>query len=558
MSIYYKSLLIFDKEQQTARKINFQPGVNIVTSKENSVGKTSLSLMLLYSFGAKVKFSDKWNLNNIFTKLTIQKDAKIIEIIRHKDTYSIIADGKKFFYPVQTKGYSEKLYELLGLTIKIKDKNSDTYSTAIPSLYLLPYFLSQTDINSERSVFQDLNMYNKNDLHDALYYHVGALDNDYSTIIHQFTQATKELDALKKAHEKQKSEIEYLEGKLEDHKSPKSTDCDVDLDADIALYEQYSKAKQNHYVLVRRKAELKHKIKLLNNTLKDNAVYTAKLLENEDIICPVCNSDITDFISSALRIGIAESDINSELADLKSELLSTERKIALLKPALDTLQNSVQQIDLQRENVKITRAIIVWNEELTKAKISFGETQLRIDALEETIKKHSKSVKAYNEKKSAADSTYRTSFSTLLDATNISTTGIDISKLGLYDTITLSGSEIPRVAISKFFALLESRSSDSIIMPIIFDFPNLDMTEENLLKCFKVMCEKISNTELYPQSFVFSINCKERIAKAGATLTDASVIDMEVLPADNPDQQQLLCKHDYVAYAKEINEIVNV
>ena len=557
MSIYYKSLLIFDKEQQTARKINFQPGVNIVTSKENSVGKTSLSLMLLYSFGAKVKFSDKWNLNNIFTKLTIQKDSKIIEIIRHKDTYSIIADGKKFFYPVQTKGYSEKLYELLGLTIKIKDKNSDTYSTAIPSLYLLPYFLSQTDTNSERSVFQDLNMYNKNDLHDALYYHVGALDNEYSTIIHQFTQATKELDALKKAHEKQKAEIEYLEGKLEDHKSPKSTDCDVDLDADIALYEQYSKAKQNHYILVRRKAELKHKIKLLNNTLKDNAVYTAKLLENEDIICPVCNSDITDFISSALRIGIAESDINSELADLKSELLSTERKIALLKPTLDTLQNSVQQIDLQRENVKITRAIIVWNEELTKAKLSFGETQLRIDALEETIKKHSKSVKAYNEKKSAADSTYRTSFSTLLDATNISTTGIDISKLELYDTITLSGSEIPRVAISKFFALLESRSSDSIIMPIIFDFPNLDMTEENLLKCFKVMCEKISNTELYPQSFVFSINCEERITKAGATLTDASVIDMEALPADNPDQQQLLCKHDYVAYAKEINEIVN-
>lgn len=557
MSIYYKSLLIFDKEKQTARKIVFQPGINIVTSKQNSVGKTSLSLMLLYSFGAKVKFSDKWNLNNIFTKLTIEKDSKIIEIIRHKDTYSIIADGKKFFYPIQSKGYSEKLYELLGLTIKIKDKNSDTYSTAVPSLYLLPYFISQTDTNDDRSVFEDLNMYKKKDLHDALYYHVGALDNEYSTIIHQFTQATKDLDTLKKAHEKQKAEIEYLEEKLENHKNTKSTDCDADLDADIAIYEQYSRIKQNYYTLVRKKAELKHKIHLLNNALIDNTAYTAKLLENEDIICPVCNSDITDFISSALKIGIAESDINAELADLKSELLSIERKIVKIKPNLDTLQNSVQQIDLRRENVKITRAIIVWNEELTKAKASFGEIQLKIDALEETIKRHSKSVKTYKEKKSAADSTYRTSFSTLLTATNISTTGIDISKLGLYDTITLSGSEIPRVAIAKFFALLESRSSDSIIMPIIFDFPNLDMTEENLLKCFKVMCEKISDTETYPQSFVFSINCEERIAKAGATLADASVINLETLPADDPEQQQLLCKHDYVAYAKEINQIVN-
>ena len=68
MSILYKELLIVDKKAKTARKIRFEKGVNIITSKENSVGKTSLSLMLLYSFGAKVKFSDKWNLEDIFTK----------------------------------------------------------------------------------------------------------------------------------------------------------------------------------------------------------------------------------------------------------------------------------------------------------------------------------------------------------------------------------------------------------------------------------------------------------------------------------------------------------
>ena len=81
MSIIYKELLIVDKENKTARKINFEPGINIITSKLNSVGKTSLSLMLLYSFGAKVKFSDKWNLENIFTKLTLSNNDKEIVII---------------------------------------------------------------------------------------------------------------------------------------------------------------------------------------------------------------------------------------------------------------------------------------------------------------------------------------------------------------------------------------------------------------------------------------------------------------------------------------------
>lgn len=557
MAIYYKSLLIFDKEKQTARKINFQPGVNIITSKRNSVGKTSLSLMILYSFGAKVKFSDKWNLNNIFTKLTILKDTSEIEIIRHKDTYTILANGERFFYAVQKNGYSEKLYELLGLTIKIKDKNADTYSTAVPSLYLLPYFLSQTKTEEDRSVFEDLNMYNKADLYDALYYHVGALDNHYSSVVHQFTRTKKEFEELRKAREKQIAEIQYLEGKLAEHKNTKLVDSESDIENDIAVYEKYSTRKQEYYSLIKESSELKHKIKLLNNALVENLTYTERLLEDEDIICPVCNSNITDFISSALKVGIAESDINAELGELKSELLSVDRKIALIKPRLDALREDVMRINQQRENVKITRAIIVWNEELTAAKASFGETQLQIARLEELIKEHSKSVRSYNEKKKEADSGYRTSFSALLNATNISTTGINISTLGLYDTLHLSGSEIPRVAISRFFALLESRDANSIIMPIIFDFPNLDMTEDNLIKCFKVMCEKITDTEMYPQSFIFSINCEERIAKAGASLEDATVIDMEKLPTDDIENPQLLCRYDYSFYAKEINEMMN-
>lgn len=94
-------------------------------------------------------------------------------------------------------------------------------------------------------------------------------------------------------------------------------------------------------------------------------------------------------------------------------------------------------------------------------------------------------------------------------------------------------------------------------MPIIFDFPNLDMTEDNLMRCFKVMCDKISDTETYPQSFVFSINCEERIQKSGSSLQNAHVIKMEDLPMDDVEHPQLLCNQDYLAYTDEINCMVN-
>ena len=246
MSIFYKELLIVDKKEKKARKIQFKKGINIVTSDLNSVGKTSLSLMLLYSFGAKVKFSDKWHLDNIFTKLTISQDDKDIVIIRYKDTYTIQANGESFFYPVQKYGYSDKLYELLGLTIKIKDKNSDTYSTAVPSLYLLPYFLSQTNTDDDRSIFEDLHMYSKPDLHDALYYHVGALDNEYSGVIQGLTKAKVALERLRKEKDKQISEIAYLEEKLEENKNFKTVDTETDLDSDVEAYKKYAE-KQKDY-----------------------------------------------------------------------------------------------------------------------------------------------------------------------------------------------------------------------------------------------------------------------------------------------------------------------
>ena len=556
MSIFYKELLIVDKKEKKARKIQFKKGINIVTSDLNSVGKTSLSLMLLYSFGAKVKFSDKWHLDNIFTKLTISQNDKDIVIIRYKDTYTIQANGESFFYPVQKYGYSDKLYELLGLTIKIKDKNSDTYSTAVPSLYLLPYFLSQTNTDDDRSIFEDLHMYSKPDLHDALYYHVGALDNEYSGVIQGLTKAKFALERLRKEKDKQISEIAYLEEKLEENKNFKTVDTETDLDSDVEAYKKYAEKNQEYYLLVKQKADIKHKIKLLNKALSDNVAYSTKLLNEEEILCPVCKSDISEFISSALTVGIAESDINSEIADLKAELLLIDRKLVILKPKLDALKDEVSRIESYRDNLKITRAIIVWNDELQSAKKKFADTQLQIEKYEESIKGLTGKVRSYTEKKKTSDTTYREAFSVLLDATNISKQGIDINSLNLYDSITLSGSEIPRVAISRFFALLESKNESSIVMPIIFDFPNLDMTEDNLIRCFALMCDKIVDTAMYPQSFIFSIDCIERIEKSRRKLEQANIINMGDLPVDDIEHPQLLCKQEYVLHSNEINNML--
>lgn len=556
MSIQFKKILIVDKANKTARKISFEPGINIITSKDNSVGKSSLSLMLLYGFGAKVQFSDKWSLDNIFTKLTLCNNDTEVHIIRYKDTYTILTQNEKFFFPLQKSGYADKLYDLLGLTIKIKDKNSDFYSTAVPSIYLLPYYLPQAKVDEDRSIFLDLGMYTKKDLYDALYYHVGALDNDYTNLIKQLTKTLLELELLKKNKEKEFNEIQYLEEKIKENNSVAISNVDKDLKFDIEIYEKFTKKSQELYELIKRQKEIKQEIKLLQKSLRDNTAFTEKLLNEQEIYCPNCKTDITDFVSSALKIGMAESDITNEIAELKAELLDIQRKISQTQDKLQRLRSDIEDVEQRRNNIKITRAIIVWNEELKKAKEKYATTQLHIEELEKIHADIRLKIKGYDQRKKNADNNYCINFSNLLNEANVHSENIDLKNLSLYQTVNLSGSEIPRVAIARFFALLESKEAGNIVMPIMFDFPNLDMTADNLKRSFSIMCKRITDTQKYPQSLVFSINCEERIASTSYDMGNMHIINMDNLIVDNPRKRQLLCNHDFIANLDEINDML--
>ena len=85
--------------------------------------------------------------------------------------------------------------------------------------------------------------------------------------------------------------------------------------------------KQEYSDLIKKSTELKYKIELLNKALADNTTYTTRLLDEEEIKCSVGKSDITDFIPSALTVGLAEADITAEIAELKAELSSTNQAI---------------------------------------------------------------------------------------------------------------------------------------------------------------------------------------------------------------------------------------
>lgn len=54
--MYFKSILIADIQTRTARFQKLRKGINVITSTDNHVGKSSLLKSLYYALGAEVEY----------------------------------------------------------------------------------------------------------------------------------------------------------------------------------------------------------------------------------------------------------------------------------------------------------------------------------------------------------------------------------------------------------------------------------------------------------------------------------------------------------------------
>ncbi len=544
-NININSILIYDKKEVVAKKVLFKEGINIITSIENGRGKTSLSKLILYAFGAKLEISDNWNFNNIFTKIDFSIENKFISIIRFKDTYKILHDDEVYNFLKQSE-YNKKLYEILDFNILIKNKNNDDYLEAIPSILLLPNYISQFAKADERSIFLDLNMYNIEDIRDTFYYHSGVLDKEYSNLLRMISFYQHEIGKLKKEFEKINDIIKFLEEKVDKNKNVIYLKDD-NIDLDIKTYNNYIFHKNDLYEKLKQLDIIKNNISLLKRTRKNNNLIRESLLKEDIVTCPNCGYDISSFIEKALKLNLAEENIVNELANLTAEKIDLEKTIDKKRLFILQLEKEVKIIDERRNNKTTENDILVWKEELNKLKTYYADMAIKQQEYEIQLKNCNRLKSNYSNKKKEVDEKYEQEFFIYLKKLNITTKRLHElnKKLKLNQRFKLEASEMPRLNIASFFAFQKTKNKTALYFPLILDFPNMDMSSTNISKCFDLMMTNISDIIKYPQSLVFSINCLERINQSGHKLEYYNLIDLEGF-------EQLLNKTDYTNNLKEI------
>lgn len=90
--VYFKEIMIADMQNETARIQPFEKGLNVVTSVDNHMGKSSLLKSMYYTLGAEVDFDSVWDKQSKLYVATLSVMGREYRIARFMKRFAVF-DG---------------------------------------------------------------------------------------------------------------------------------------------------------------------------------------------------------------------------------------------------------------------------------------------------------------------------------------------------------------------------------------------------------------------------------------------------------------------------------
>ncbi len=332
-----EKILIIDKDKGESGEYSFSSGANLLVSRTNSQGKSSLLKTMYYGMGLKInQFPLNWNPTKMIIKLDLYNE-------RTEERLQVIRVGELFYVSDNTaaltlKDYTKWLSDKLGIDMKLTlGKVNMTKSVSYPSALITPFYVDQDESWSKKmfSTSSELQMYR--DVPKSILDYVLKITDDNEL---KAKEEIKQLLSQKNKLESKRSSInevfiDYIESdsKQNSHeisaiKNPLENNK-KDIDLFIALMDsankRYAKDKAERIKLQRDLDQLKKSLAEYKSILKMlGADY-----EFIKTICKHCNSELTEEqIRTRMEISTDMFEINHLISITKHGIEAAESKLS--------------------------------------------------------------------------------------------------------------------------------------------------------------------------------------------------------------------------------------
>ncbi|HHS7501502.1 TPA: hypothetical protein ACTPQP_003014 [Salmonella enterica] len=330
--------------------------MNLITGKDNSIGKSTLAKSLLWSLGCDPVFDEEWKSNDIKSILYFTINNK--EYFSCRGTHSIIlgaiGDEAQRYINI-TGNFSKDFSDLVNFKMKLPNRGDGNLETPPPAYYFLPFYIDQIKSwSSPWNSFENLGQYSSWKA-PLIKYFTGYLKPEHFDIeenIYEYSEIKKE-----SAHkiEKFQSAVEVIVDNSVD--SPIALDNDdfikiqneiknelYDLiDYQTRLYDAQATITSNIYDL-----ESQYALAITSaNELEEDYKFAVESIPTDNLECPLCGTLHDNSLPNRALL-LSEKD------SLLNEANSIASKIAELNSSLNSLNDDAQFItnEINRINKK--------------------------------------------------------------------------------------------------------------------------------------------------------------------------------------------------------------
>ena len=520
--LIFNQLLIADIGNRKAKRISFLDGKNLLTSNANHLGKSLICKSLYYTLGAEVFFSEAWKNENSMYVLQFVLDSKVYNIAR-KNKLFIIWDNngyKEKFYLV--KNLQEKLNQIFNFHIMLIGKNeSKSLIDSAPVFMYVPYYIDQEyGWTPETKSFNNLAQFDKEERRNALYYHVGCLDENYVNVSLSLDKAKDELLNLEKERKTCLEVISYMENMLENNGDIIVNETELTnkiSDNRNKLNQILNEIEQHRNKIINFENECE-KLSKEKETIEAFLGKKQKPVNQKSVQCPNCGNTIELNFTETFHKEYIKETIHAELADIDLKIQKLKEKIEVEN---NNFINASNQLKSLEQNITIDQNIYnryikmrSAKEMLTENRTHLGEIDAQIEKINQTVSNWQKLKKAYDESKKKADDIYRNNLLKLFAQLNVKTREIiNINEYRIGDDIPASGAYKARVILAKYYALLLTKQSFNkgiIDFPIVIDSPRGDEQDKDNAKT--IMNFILKNSDINNQVIVATIDGDDYIS----------------------------------------------
>ena len=553
--VYFKSILIADVQHHTARLQTFEKGLNIVTSVDNHVGKSSLLKSLYYTLGAEISYDSVWNRSTKLCVLTISVENEEYQICRLMRNFAVFHEKDLLLITDSiTKGLSPILEKIFDFAVYLPNKESGKVELSPPAFTFMPYYIDQDKgWSGLYESFENIAQYKKADRTKSLYYHLNIYTKGTVEMMAHKDQLSDQLEQLQSERDRLYTILAALREEI-DNLPP--ADTMQELEAHLQI------PKKRIETLVKKIGAIRNKIQELETNLYQQKhqlhvikEYSAiqsqtEIPERSPRSCPRCGYIFDEEIFEIVRTNYAAlnesymcqqiqliiDSVTQQLTDEKEQYVSLMHQLKQEEKAFHVEQD---EFDVYVRQRGLSTSLRRFSETL-------GNVQAQIQEISDEIKAIQKELRKLPNKKD-------------IEEKYIEFVRLNIMHLGAWDSaydgnihllkpIKAQGTLENKIILAQFVGLFQTMDyfkSNATRFPFVVDSPR---AKEASAESSKEILKMIAQIDFLPQVILATINYSEFQEEVGES---ASIIELK-------EKRKLLGRADYNANEKYITTLIEL